>query len=297
MDTQQVEKAQLFIWMNARLLERQLFAYLFAGGSRQAVISALKAYQNPDGGFGNALEPDKRSHESQPVDAEVALQILDMTGAYDEPQVCQDMILPLCDFLQSITTPEGGIPLVLPSVRRYPRAPWWDTGDNPPASINPTASIAGLLIKHGIQHPWLEGAMAYCWKAVAASESTQVHDLMPMIAFLENAPNPERAGKELERIVRRIHQAGVVALERQAPGYVQYPTDWAPVPSSFGRSLVDVETMSRHLAYLSERQQPDGGWPLIWEPISPAVGLEWRGWLTVQALRTLQAYETAQVSA
>ena len=58
--------AETFIWNNARLLERQLFTYLFHGGSSQAVIAALKAYQNPDGAFGNALEPDNRCPGSQP---------------------------------------------------------------------------------------------------------------------------------------------------------------------------------------------------------------------------------------
>jgi|ETNmetMinimDraft_35_1059890.scaffolds.fasta_scaffold259145_1 hypothetical protein len=45
------ERAEVFIWKNARLLERQLFAYHFKSGSREAVVEAIRAYQNPDGGF------------------------------------------------------------------------------------------------------------------------------------------------------------------------------------------------------------------------------------------------------
>ena len=59
-------RAGEFIWLNARLLERQLFACLFADGPRDPVLSALRAYQNADGGFGNALEADKRCPSSQP---------------------------------------------------------------------------------------------------------------------------------------------------------------------------------------------------------------------------------------
>src|SRR5690242_20846862 len=62
------ERAEEFIWHNARLLERRLFDFHFRSGSSQAVLSALRAYQNEDGGFGNALEPDIRCPESQPVD-------------------------------------------------------------------------------------------------------------------------------------------------------------------------------------------------------------------------------------
>ena len=48
--------------------------------------------------------------------------------------------------------------------------------------------------------------------------------------------------------------------------------------------------MQRHLAALAAQQQPDGGWPISWPPISPGVELEWRGWRTILALLTLRAY-------
>ena len=68
MNSRQLENAYTFILNNARLLERRRFAYLFGGGPREPVLAALRAYQNPDGGFGNALEPDKRTPTSQPID-------------------------------------------------------------------------------------------------------------------------------------------------------------------------------------------------------------------------------------
>src|SRR3990172_12263696 len=108
-----LERAGHFIWRNARLLERQQFAYLFAGGRREAVVAALGAYQNTDGGFGNALEPDKRCPDSQPVDAEMALRVLADVGA-DEADA--PMLRRLGDYLTSITTAEGGAPFALPSI-------------------------------------------------------------------------------------------------------------------------------------------------------------------------------------
>jgi hypothetical protein len=52
--------------------------------------------------------------------------------------------------LRPYQNPDGGLPFVLPSVRPYPRAPWWQTGDQPPGSLLPTASIAGLLLARGL---------------------------------------------------------------------------------------------------------------------------------------------------
>ena len=47
-----LNRAQDFIWRNARLLDRYLFSYMFLDGSLEPVLGALRAYQNDDGGFG-----------------------------------------------------------------------------------------------------------------------------------------------------------------------------------------------------------------------------------------------------
>jgi hypothetical protein len=284
--SQRLQKAQDFTWRNARLIERYLFTCLFANGSKEPVLAALRAYQNEDGGFGNALEPDKRCPSSQPQDIEIALHILDAIGTLDEL-----MVIRACDYLVTITTPEGGVPYALPSVNAYPHAPWWTVEENPPASLNPTAAIAGLLFKYGIQHPWIETASNFCWREIAASDTTEFHTLMPVITFLEHAPDRVRAEHELQRIASRLTQPGVIEFDPNAEGYVQKPLDWAPTPRSFCRRLFDDETMKKHLTALADRQQDDGGWPISWEVISPAVEMEWRGRMTIEVLRTLDAYE------
>lgn len=281
-------QAQDFIWKYARLLERQEFAYSFRGGPKLLVLSALRAYQNADGGFGNALEPDKRNLESQPVDVEVGLQVLDRMDAFDDPMIGQ-----VCNFLETITTPEGGLPFALPSVKKYPRAPWWEADENPPASLNPTASIAGLLLKHQIDHPWVRRAEAYCWQAITATETTEFHDVMPIVTFLEHAPDRRRAKTELERVAKRVNMANVVSLDPNASGYAQSPLDWAPTPDRSLRGLFSDAVIQAHLQALAAKQQPDGGWPINWTPVSVAVEYEWRGIRTIAALQTLKAYGAA----
>ena len=276
------ERAEEFIWNNARLLERQRFAYHFKGGSREAVIAALRAYQNADGGFGHALEPDIRCPQSQPVPVQHALEFLDDTR-FDA-----QMVQRACDYLMTITTPEGGVPWLLPSAHQYPRASWWNAVDDLPASLNPTAAIAGVLHKNQVQHPWLAPATAYCWSQIADLQAEEMHEMGAVLAFLYYAPDRERAERELDRLVGAMFATGLVA-DARAAGYVRKPLDWAPTPDHPLRKHFREADIAANLDALIADQQADGGWPITWRAASQSCELEWRGWVTLGALLTLRA--------
>lgn len=95
-----------FILREARLLERRLFATVFEGAPSSGVVDALRAFRNPDGGFGHGLEPDKRCPDSLPIDVEAALDALLIAGTTDEP-----MVLAACDWLAAVAAPDGAVPL------------------------------------------------------------------------------------------------------------------------------------------------------------------------------------------
>ncbi len=276
------ERAEEFIWQNARLLERRLFDFHFRSGSPQAVHSALRAYQNEDGGYGNALEPDIRCPESQPVPTQHALEILNTTG-FDE-----GMVQRMCDFLLSITTEEGGVPFVLPSVRHYPHAAWWNTEDNPRASLNPTAIICGLLHKHEVRHAWLDRATAYCWEKIPGILPKEQHEMGCVLTFLRYVPQRERAEIEMKRLSEHLLSSGLVA-EVGTTGYVRKALDWAPFPDDPLRVHFSEQEIRANLEEIVAGQQEDGGWGITWTPISPGCEMEWRGWVTVGALLILRA--------
>lgn len=275
-------RAERFMWANARLLERRLFAFHFHAGPREAVLAALLVYQNPDGGFGSGLEPDIRDPHSQPVPVQHALEILDAVGF--EPQVAARA----CDFLQTVTTDEGGVPWLLPSALAYPRAPWWQTAEAPPASLNPTAGIVALLHKHRVAHPWVERAAAFCWERVEGLATTEMHELGVALEFLYHAPDRERAERELGRLAAHMLAAGLVAAP-DAEGYVRKPLDWAPTPGHPLRRYIPPAAIEAHLDLVVAAQQEDGGWPISFPPFSPAAEQEWRGWVTLGTLLTLRA--------
>ena len=72
----QFTRAADFIYEQGRPLERALFRWHFHGSGRQVVLRTLAAFQNDDGGFGNALEPDLRTPLSSALATGIALNLL-----------------------------------------------------------------------------------------------------------------------------------------------------------------------------------------------------------------------------
>ena len=283
--TSDLSKATDFMWRTARLLERRRFAFLFLDDGRQAVLEALRPYQNADGGFGNGLEPDVRAPVSQPVPTWTALCILDEAEAFGDPMVTR-----ACDYLLSITTAEGGVPFVLPSVRDYPHAPWWETGDQPPASLNPTAAIAALLQKHRVEHPWLTAATEYCWRQLDAMDQASPYEMRAVLPFLDCVSDRKRAEQVFARVGPKILEQKLVALSPAMQEDTHTPLNFAPHPQSLARRLFSDEVIEAHLDALASAQQEDGGWQFNWLAWSLAAALEWRGIVTIEALVTLRAY-------
>jgi hypothetical protein len=143
--------ADRFLLNEARLLERRLFATCFLGQPAGLVVRALLGYQNPDGGFGHALEPDTRCLASLPVYAEVALQALAAAGAVARSAGGGDagateIVLRACDFLACTAAKVdagGGVPLAFDVIESFPRAAHWTEWTYEPG-LNPTAGLVGL---------------------------------------------------------------------------------------------------------------------------------------------------------
>lgn len=279
-----LEAAENFIWLNARLLDRHRYAYLFMGGSADQVLTALRAYQNPDGGFGNALEPDLRTPTSQPAAIWTALEILDEIDRLDDP-----MVTAACDFLMANAAPDGGAPFVLPSALAHPRAPWWQTDEDPPGSLVQTGSIVAHLINHGINHPWLETATEFCWRRIESLEVTSAYEMRFLLPFLEVVDDRERAEAAFQRVGPKILEQDLVELDPEAEGEQFTPIDYAPRPDSIARRLFDDDVVAAHLDALADGQEDDGGWTVNFLNWNPASGFEWRGTATVDALKTLRA--------
>lgn len=285
MDATVYQAARSFLHRNGRLLERRLFATISEHAPATGVIDALRGYQNDDGGFGHGLEPDKRTPDSLPADVEVALQTLAAAGVVDEP-----MVRRACDYLASVAEPSGAVPLAFPVIEAYPRAEHWSEWTYVPG-VFPTAGLAGLLHRLGIDHPWRTSATEYCWGSLEAGVPDDAHALAEVLVFLEHAPQDGRSPAVRAAVQRQLPTAAWYREDPGDPSYGVTPLHLAPTPHSPWRRLFGDQLIEGHLDRLRRDQQPDGGWPITWEPPGETAVLEWRGMETLRALRVLAAYE------
>jgi hypothetical protein len=278
------DRARHFLYENGRLVERRLFATLFENAPADGVVDALIGYRNPDGGFGHALEPDKRCPDSQPLDVQIAFEFLVAAGAAPS-----GVIRAACSFLESVTSPSGGVPIALASAMNFPRAPHWSE-ISPEPGVNPTAALAGLLYELQIEHPWRERATAYCFAELERAVPHEAHAIRCVFHLLEWAPDRERASALAVRVAEALPTADWFRADPDDRAYGVAPPSFAPTPKSPWRSRFDDATFEAHLDRLERDQQPDGGWPISWNAPGSAAELEWRGIETLRAIRILEAY-------
>jgi hypothetical protein len=278
--------ARDFVRTDGRLVERRLFATLFEGADAGGVVDALRGYQNADGGFGHALEPDKRCPDSTGLDVETAFDILLAAGARDD-----ELVRRAVDWLHSVATSEGAVSLCSPVIENYPRAEHMGDWTYQP-DLNPTAGLVGRLYSLGVEHPWREQAATWCAKTLADGLPSDAHGLHEVMEFLEHGPGEV----DLDAIREHLTKVSFYRAEADDPEYGVTPLHLAPTPDSAWRPLFTDEQIAGHLDRLVADQQPDGGWAITWEPPGPAAKLEYRGVETLRALRVLKAYNRLPTS-
>ncbi|MER5888956.1 hypothetical protein ABT160_34455 [Streptomyces sp. NPDC001941] len=292
-------RAEHFVWLTARVLEQHRFAYHFLGGDAEAVETALASYLNADGGYGHALEPDMRGPVSQPLHTAQALRVLDSIGRCGGPRVER-----ACRYLTGVSTREGALPALHPSLRGYPYAPFMPLSDDPPGELLATGPVVGLLHRNQVWHAWLFRATDFCWAAIDALDASHPYEIEAAVAFLDGVPDRPRAEAAADRLGRMVRDQRLVALEPDrldqypvADGYAptehHFAYDYARVPDSLARRWFTEEEMESALDHLAAAQQEDGGWPINWRAWAPGTALESRPVVTIEALRTLRAHGRA----
>ncbi len=281
--------------MAGRLM-RALLHHGLGQGSAEAVMVALIAFQNPDGGFGHGLEPDMRSPASTGIAASIGLRVLTRVAT----PARHPTVVGAIEWLAGALDRENGVwPIVCQAVELAPHAPWWTWSEALAANwngfhFNPTAEILAHLYRYRAATPpeVLSCAEDGLRRKLAEPELIEnAYDLKCAIRLAEGDGLPADLAKSLEALVRRS-----IAAHDPADAHAS-PFDAAATPASPFADLVDGR-IEAALGRLVDSQAEDGGW--TWNPewswafvdkkAWADAHRDWRGQLTRETLETLLAY-------
>jgi len=298
------EKARTFIYRNARPLDLARWQYHFENGGRDAVLTALAAYQNADGGFGHALEPDCWNPNSSPIQTWAATEILREIGFTDAAHpIIQGILRYLAggqDFESHFWC------CVIRSNNDYPHAPWWHTDSDSTChnDYNPTACLAGFILRFADKDS--ESYQLGCRIAKEAYGVYMAQDLL----------NDMHTAACYVRLMQYCEEAGIndvldipvlkEKLRKQVKQSItqntaEWETGYICKPSQFFNSRDSVfyadnrDTADYECEYIIKSQQEDGSWHIPWSwgayPEEWAVAKNWwKGSVAVLNLLYLKAF-------
>jgi hypothetical protein len=303
-------RARDFIKTQARPLDRVLFEYRFEGASANLVTAELAHFQNDDGGFGHALEPDLRTPTSSALATEIGLRTLKGLGcASDHPMVAGAVRF----FVETIDLQTKVWRVIPRDANDHPHAPWWHDEEGSLARtfddflIIPRASVVGLLHHYAALVPedWLVELTEDTLAALETLEDDAFRgggdSLRYALRLVETKVLPQSYRDRLFPRLLRLSRKFVSCDPQEWGGYVATPLKVAPTPDSLVADELRAG-LEKHLDYQIDHQAPEGTWeptwtwgdfyPDIWEQAKQ----EWRGELTLRTLTTLRAFGRIEMS-
>ncbi len=299
------EEARDYIQIQGRPLEKARFNLEFEGDPVDDVLTQLAKFQNPDGGFGNALEPDLRTPVSSALATEIGLRTLaELNTPADHP-----MVKSAVQYLLDTYDPDTQVWRVIPeNASDHPHAPWWqDSLERSLAEtfdkylIIPRAGILALLYHYAELVPadWLATVTTVAMTTIQTMTDAQFDgggDTLGYTQHLAAAPNLPAEFRAY--LVPRIKTIAAQNVERDPAKWTEYcapPLKFAPNPDSIAADAL-ADCIPTQLDYLIETQTPAGYWDVNWTwgdfypEVWPQARQEWRGDLTLANLLTLRAY-------
>jgi hypothetical protein len=297
-------RARAFLKAQARPLDHALFEHRFEAAPAERVQEELARYQNDDGGFGQALEPDVRTPSSSALATGIGLTILKELECPPE----HAMVTAAVRLLRQTFDEEVQVWRVIPhDVNDYPHAPWWHDEDGSLARtfddflIIPRAQIVGLLHDYAALVPadWLDVLTEATVTAIETLEEDAFRGggdtLRYALDLAETEPLPQRFKDRLIPRLRELAAQIVCRDPQEWGGYCATPLKIAPSPESVVADML-WEDLQRNLDYAIDHQTAEGTWeptwtwgdfyPDAWE----RARLEWRGHLTLRTLNMLHVF-------
>ncbi|HPR41337.1 MAG TPA: hypothetical protein PK718_02175 [Candidatus Methanofastidiosa archaeon] len=296
---EQFEQAEEQIKGVARDIDKAIFDHHFHGLESEGVIECLSQYQNRDGGFGNALEPDFRLPSSSAMATSIALRIL---YSLPDREATESMALSAIDYLEcTFDMAREGWLAVPPYVNLHPHAPWWHYDNNKEMTAidehwgNPSAELIGYIYGYRDLVDTLDVdalVNVALEKFRGRQEYSSPHELYCYIRLYEALP--ERISTLFENDITKAVEQLVCLDADKWDRYNPRPLDFVPTSNSNRFGLGD-DAIDRNLDYIIDMLRKDGIIKPHWgnEIYSGQMASaydEWLGQLSVRSLVVLGSF-------
>lgn len=272
MKLSQADFTEIRQWMvrHARPLELSLWKFHLEQGSAQDVLNILSFYQNKDGGFGHALEPDCWNPHSSPYTTSFAIKILKNIGFLDRSHPIYTGII---RYLESGDSFENGQWLFsIPSNDAYPRAPWmtYNPDVNQTENTGLSAELAAFILEFcDKQSALYQTALQIARRTLDALLEAENHGAMGIGGYLILEPHLDALSlneADKQTVLQKLRQLVRDSIEPNTEKwqfYVPRPSEFIHSPASpdywGNEALVEKE-----LDYLIQQRPQGDVWGIPW---------------------------------
>ena len=234
-----------------------------SGGSATVIVNELLKFQNNDGGFGHALEPDVRLSGSSVLATSVALQHasrLDLAASH--PVVSGAM-----QYLSSSFDAATGLWKLVPDhVDDAPHAPWWGPRKPGDGQLNPRAELLAYYWRwgsEGIGEKTLDVLTSAVASLIPTSEELEMHEILTIDRLVSEPGLPDHIREGIEATFRT---AVVDRIGTDPSGWVGYGIAPLSIVKSPNHRLADElsSSIEIQLDQIEASQQVDGSWIPPW---------------------------------
>jgi len=255
---------------NARSLEKALWDYNFENRAKEPVLKTLAYYQNEDGGFGNALEPDNWNPESTPYTTLFALNILFEIDFYDIEHPLFKGIIKY--FSSGANMTEYGWKFAIKTNNNYPHAPWWtyNEKDNDVEDIGITAEISAFCLEYIDSSSQLYAqANKFSNQLINKMLKDSSFGEMGVGGFIKLADTLDKlnmSGLYTPELQQRLNELVSKSIEYDISKWIYHvvkPSRYIKSPES-KYFTENAEIVGKELDYLIETRPANGVWEIDW---------------------------------
>lgn len=289
-------KVRDYLEESARPMDLALYDFHFNVEKSYIVLSELTKYQNEDGGFGNAIEPDLRMPNSSALGTSVAFQYLSEIGVNSKEQVVQKGIE---YFTQTYNSELVGWEIIRPESNDHPHAPWWDYERSLKNFDwgNPSAEILGYLLKYRNlvnDGSLIKNVTDKALERLREIDEPEFHEILDYLRLYENSDSVLQT--KLFDLLANLIKKVVSINPTKWSAYSATPLTFVKSPESPFATLFNKAILHKNIEHIVKGLVNDTHWEPNWDwageysEIWLQAKQEWSGKVTVDNMVLLKNF-------